>query len=253
MGGRFNSMNKRYEEHDLQSGLFLKFDDGDKFLIAFLGEPHIKEIYWEDQKTHPWTDGCGKPKTLKTSMNVAVLEKKGGAFSIIGVKILENSKTFYKLVAKMDAKYGVESKVFEIERTGAKKDTTYTILPEGDITDALRSQLEALELYDLTKSADDDGDAVEKKAGAKTPEPAAIITQADGSALIDRLKALKTTLGEAQGTQMMTDFTAMFGIKKIRDLPEKRLEEAQRWVTQEEEAARHAANDASGEPGDPFA
>lgn len=253
--GRFDGMSKRYEEHDLESGRFLKFDDGDKHVVAFLGDPFIREIYWENQKTHPWTPGCGKPKSLKTSMNVALLERAQAGFQIIGVKVLENSKTFYKQVAKMDAKYGIESKVFEIERDGTGTDTTYSILPEADIAAALRAELDALELFDLEKDEEDESEA---KGGRKTghkpdkaPEPAAIITQADGNSLIERLKSLKAALG-AQGDQMTADFLATFSLAKIRDLPAKRLKEAQTWIAQEEEAARHAAAD-GGEPGDPFA
>ena len=249
--GRFGDMNKRYEEHDLQSGRFLKFDDGDKHLVVFLGEPHIREIYWEDSKTHPWTEGCGKPKSLKTSMNVAVLEAREGGYTILGVKVLENSKTFYKLVAKMDAKYGVEAQIFEIERTGAKTDTTYTVLPEAAITPTLRAQLEALELFDLEADGEGQDATGGTKAGAKA-EPAAILGQAEGSELIERLKALKAVLGEVQGGQMMADFLKQFRIAKIRDLPSQQLKTAQRWVSQEEEAARHAQADGATGEGDPF-
>lgn len=247
--GRFDGMNKSYEEHDLQSGRYLKFEDGDKHLVAFLGEPHIREVYWDGTTYHPWTEGCGKEKTLKTSMNVAVLENKNGAYILKAVKVLENSKTFYKQVSKMDTKYGVDSQIFEIERTGTKaKDTSYTVLPEATITPALRVQLDALDLFDLTSDGSDDG------AKSTKPEPAAILTQTDGDALIARLKALKATLGDAQGGQMMGDFLAKFSIAKIRDLPAKHLATAQSWVTQEEEAARHAAADGGGAPGeeDPF-
>ncbi|MFA7329749.1 MAG: hypothetical protein WC326_01630 [Candidatus Delongbacteria bacterium] len=250
--GRFDGMNKTYEEHDLQSGRYLKFEDGDKHLVAFLGEPHIRAVYWDGATYHPWTDGCGKEKTLKTSMNVAVLENRNGVYQIKAVKVLENSKTFYKQVSKMDTKYGVDNQVFEIERTGTKaKDTSYTVLPEATITPALRAQLDALDLYDLTSDGGEDADD-KKGGGPKKPEPAAILTQTDGDALIARLKALKATLGDAQGGQMMNDFLATFSIAKIRDLPAGSLSVAQTWVTQEEENARHAANDGDV-PGDPFA
>jgi hypothetical protein len=248
--GRFDGMNKTYEEHDLEGGRFLKFDDGEKHLIAFLGEPHIREIYWEDSKTHPWTEGCGKPKSLKTSMNVAVIENKAGAYVIKAVKVLENSKTFYKLVAKMDAKYGVEAQIFEIERTGSKTDTTYTILPEAAITPALRAQLDALELFDLTSDGEEDAGKKTGSSKAKD-EPAAIMSQTDGDVLIARLKDLKAKLGEAQGGQMMGDFLAKFRIAKIRELPAKHLLAATSWISQEEENARHAASDGEA-PGDPF-
>jgi hypothetical protein len=247
--GRFDRMNKRFEEHDLQSGRFLKFEDGDSHLLVFLGDDHIREVYWDGSTYQDWEAGCGKEKTLKVSMNVAVIENVAGAYAFKALKVFENSKTFYKKVAKMDAKYGIDAQIFEVERTGQKpKDTDYSILPEAAIPAALRTQLDALELHDLTADGSDDG----KKSGSKgKDEPTTIVTQADGDALIARLKALKATLGEAQGGQMMTEFLAKFSIAKIRDLPAKQLSPAQAWITQEEESARHAANDADA-PGDPF-
>ncbi|MDP2362004.1 MAG: hypothetical protein Q8O14_14850 [bacterium] len=242
--GRFDTMKERFDEHDLESGLFLKFDDGDKHLVAFLGEPHLKEIYWEGGKSYPWKPGCGKPKVLKTSMNAAVVEKTKNGFQVICVKILENSKTFYKAVAKMDAKYGIDSQVFEVERDGTGTDTTYSVLPEGAINDELRAQLDELELHDLEKADEATGDDSKKKGATKSTkdEPATIITQDDGNDLIARLKTLRASLGE-KGDAMMAEFLAKFGIKKIRELPAKCLKEAQSWVTQEEEALRHAAGD----------
>lgn len=247
--GRFDDMNKKHEQHTLESGRFLKFDDGDSHLLVFLGFPHIREVYWDGTTYHPWKEGCGKEKGLKTSMNVALIEKIDGQYVFKALKVLENSKTFFKQVAKMDAKYGVDNEIFEVERTGQKaKDTTYTILPEAPISAGLRAQLDALDLYDLTKDRDDD----DQKGGGKQADPPAVITQADGDALIERLKALKAGLGDAQGSQMMADFLAKFGIKQIRQLPAARLSEAQTWVTGEEESLRHAKNDGGAGGDDPF-
>lgn len=252
--GRFDEMNKRHEQHTLESGRYLKFDDGDNHLLVFLGNPHIREVYWDGTTYHPWKEGCGKPKDLKTSMNVAIVELVDGKYVFKAIKVLENSKTFYKNVAKMDAKYGVDNQIFEVERTGQKaKDTTYTILPEAAISPELRATLDAQELYDLTKDRDDD-DQKGGGGGSKQPDPPAIINKDEGDALIERLKALKAALGDAQGAQMMADFLAKFGIKQIRQLPAARLKEAQQWITGEEEALRHARSDSDAGAGeaDPF-
>ena len=247
--GRFDDMNKHYEKHDLESGRFLKFEDGDKHLLVFLGAPHIREVYWDGATYHEWKEGCGKERTLKTSMNVAVIEERDGAYHFKALKVLENSKTFYKQVAKMDAKYGVDTQVFEVERTGQKaKDTTYTILPEAAIPAALRAQLDALELHDLTAEGSD-----ETKGAARQTDPPILISQAEGDGLIERLRTLKAALGDAQGAQMMADFLAKFGIKQIRQLPAARLKDAMQWVSGEEEALRHAKNDAGSAEADPFA
>ncbi len=250
--GRFDDMNKRHEQHTLESGRFLKFDDGDSHLLAFLGFPHIREVFWDGTTYHPWKDGCGKEKSLKTSMNVALIEKVEGKYVFKALKVLENSKTFFKQVAKMDAKYGVDTQIFEVERTGQKaKDTTYTILPEAAIPAELLAQLDALDLYDLTKDRDDeDGKG---GGGSKPADPPTIITKEEGDALIERLKALKAGLGDTQGTQMMADFLAKFGIKQIRQLPAARHKDAQQWVAGEEESLRHARNDGGASGGDdPF-
>ena len=250
--GRFDDMNKKHEQHTLESGRFLKFDDGDKHLLVFLGYPHIREVFWDGTTYHPWKDGCGKEKSLKTSMNAGLIELVNGAYVLKALKVLENSKTFFKQVAKMDAKYGVDTQIFEVERTGQKaKDTTYTVLPEAPISAELRAQLDALELHDLTEERDDDDP--KGGGGAKQADPPAVITQADGDALIERLKALKAALGDAQGTQMMADFLAKFGIKQIRQLPAARHKDAQQWVTGEEESLRHARQDGGATGGDdPF-
>lgn len=249
--GRFDDMTQRHEQHSLESGRFLKFDDGDNHLLVFLGFPHIREVYWDGTNYHPWKEGCGKEKSLKTSMNVAIIEQVDGKYVFKALKVLENSKTFFKQVAKMDAKYGVDTQIFEVERTGQKaKDTTYTVLPEAPISAELRAQLDALELYDLTKERDDDDP---KSVGAKQADPPAVITHAEGDALIERLKALKAGLGDTQGAQMMADFLAKFGIKQIRQLPAARHKEAQQWVTGEEESLRHARQDGGATGGDdPF-
>ncbi|MFA7329844.1 MAG: hypothetical protein WC326_02105 [Candidatus Delongbacteria bacterium] len=251
--GRFDDMNSRYDQHTLESGRFLKFEDGDKHLLAFLGDPFIREVYWDGTTYHDWKEGCGKEKSLKTSMNVAIIELVDKVYVFRALKVFENSKTFFKQVSKMDVKYNIDTQIFEVERTGQKaKDTTYTILPEASITPELRAQLVALELYDLTKNGSED----ESKGGgsAKQPDPPAIITQEEGNGIIERLKALKASLGDAQGAQMMSDFLARFAIKQIRQLPAARLKEAQQWVTGEEEALRHAKNDggAGAAEADPF-
>ena len=247
--GRFDDMNKKHEQHTLESGRFLKFDDGDNHLLVFLGYPHIREVYWDGTTYHPWKEGCGKEKSLKTSMNVALIEKVDGAYCFKALKVLENSKTFFKQVAKMDAKYGVDTQVFEVERTGQKaKDTTYTILPEAAIPAALRSQLDALELHDLTAEGGE-----ETKGSSRQADPPILISQAEGDGLIERLRTLKAALGDAQGAQMMADFLARFGIKQIRQLPAARFKDAQQWVTGEEEALRHARNDSAPAEADPFA
>jgi hypothetical protein len=254
--GRFDDMTQRHEQHTLESGRYLKFDDGDNHLIVFLGFPHIREVYWDGTTYNPWKEGCGKPKDLKTSMNVAIIEKVDGKYVFKALKVLENSKTFYKQVAKMDAKYNVDTQIFEVERTGQKaKDTSYTILPEAPVSSDLRAQLDALELYDLTKDRDED-DA--KGGGGKQAEPPAILTQADGDALIKRLKDLMGSLGEVEGARLMKEFLAKFGIKQIRQLRADRLKEAQQWIATEEDALRHSRADgdtdtAASGPGDPFA
>ncbi|MFA7331091.1 MAG: hypothetical protein WC326_08465 [Candidatus Delongbacteria bacterium] len=253
--GRFDSMNERYEQHTVETGRYIKFDDGDKHLLVFLGNPHIREVYWDGTTYHDWKEGCGKEKSLKTSMNVAIIELVDKTYVFRALKVFENSKTFFKQVSKMDAKYNIDTQIFEVERTGQKaKDTTYTILPEAPITPELRAQLAAQELYDLTKDRDDDDQKGGSSGSTKQPDPPAIITQDEGSALIERLKALKAALGDAQGAQMMADFLARFAIKQIRQLPAARLTEALNWVSGEEENLRHAKNDGGAGTGeaDPF-
>lgn len=238
--GRFDDMEKRFEENDKEGGSFLKIEDGKCAYVAFLGEPEIRETYWDEGKKtyHDWTPECGHPKTLKTKMNVAVFAIEGGKPVLQGVQIIEQGKNFFKDVAKLDKKYSIDNKVFEVTRDGTGTDTKYTLLPECDIDAALRKQLAALVLHDLTKDSSKDAGG-----GAKQAAPPTVIAKADADPLIENLKVLA-----AYKAEIATEFMQHFGVRKFRELTTDRLAEAQAWVDAELEGMRHSAQDGTGDP-----
>ena len=251
--GRFDRTKEEYDRNDAESGTYFKLADGQKMLVAFLGNPHNRSVYWDGSTYQPWTPDCGKPKSLKTSMNVAVFTAQDGQPVLQGARILEQSKTFFRDVMKLDSKYGVDNKIFEVEREGSTKDDTkYFILPEYDIDDTLRRKLAGLQLYDLAASATSEnpvlvGEAGTPKAGGA--EPAQLITTDEGDGLIEDLKILKEYRAE-----IVDDFLSEFKLRKIRELPASRLQAAKSWVSAELEGMRHSQQDgATGGAADPFA
>lgn len=241
--GRFDDMEKRFEENDKEGGQFFKLDDGQSALVAFLGEPLIRETYWDGTTYQDWTPGCGHPKTLKTKMNVAVFTLEGGKPVLQGVQILEQGKNFFKDVMKLDKKYGIDNKVFEITRDGTGTDTKYTLLPECDIDAALRKQLAALELHDLSKDAKDTSGQGGGKGSGKESKPDTVISTADGDPLVESLRALS-----AYKAEILTEFLQHFGIRKIRELTTSQLADARAWVETELEGMKHSTQDADGDP-----
>ncbi len=238
--GRFDDMNRRFEENDKEGGKFWKIDDGAAGLVAFLGDPHIRETFWDGSNYQDWTPGCGKSKVLKTKMNVAVFEMENGQPVYQGLQILEQGKKFFKLVNNLDIKYGVDNKVFEVRRSGTGKDTEYTILPECDITAEMRKHLAGLTLHDLA----DDG---EGGGGAVAEKPATLATEEQLAPLLKDLQTLN-----AYNADIPKDFTQHFGLRKIKELTTDKLKAARSWVDGELDAMRRAQADGEGE-GDPFA
>ena len=61
------------------------------------------------------------------------------------MKVIEGGTVWFKNVLKIRDKYGVDKWLFEIERHGEAGDpkTTYSLLPEEELTDELRARMAA--------------------------------------------------------------------------------------------------------------
>jgi hypothetical protein len=144
-------------------------NDGDKVVGVFVGEPLAREVVWTGEKyldaKSPEAEKYlkkGRSSSLRVAMNIYVLAENV-------VKVYEMGATVFKDVFKLRDKYGLDTWAFEIERHGGKGDnkTSYTILPEQRLDDAMRRKIAQLELHDLEKvlSNTDDGDDGDEERG----------------------------------------------------------------------------------------
>ena len=69
------------------------------------------------------------------------------------LKVLEQGVTFFKDLVRICDKYGLDKWAFEVTRHGAAKDpkTTYSILPEHQLTPEQLKEFQSLKLQDLEK------------------------------------------------------------------------------------------------------
>lgn len=252
---------KRSAEVKAAGGAFMRLaEHGDKFIGAFIGDPHIRDFAWNVKKEQydPWTaetEAAGQKKVTRYSINVYVV-KAGNAKDVKDVPLAEackiwecNNQVFQDLL-KVKAKYAAGGKTglqvwfFEVERNGKKGDnkTTYSILPETKIDDAHDKIIAGLKLHDLIKAAGDDGDestdmASHDKAktnGAAAPAGAAVpaapatpaapevIDPDTATKVIGRLKALPR--------EKVDEFLAKFAIKQIKALKRSDLAAAEAFI-----------------------
>ena len=248
---------KKSEEHESSGGLFLKLsDDGDKAIGAFCGEPLAREVHWIN-KTQSYEDcegdGCdecdksNKTPSLRISMNFYDTEAKS-------MKIWEFSNAVFTDVCKVKDKYGLDKQYFEIERHGKKgdTDTSYSILPEGEIDSKLKKEIAKAKLHDLTKSGKDadeggqdfpDDEGAEKKAKGDENGEDKTVPKKAVTAITNRLKGLPK--------KDIKLFMEEFKVEKIRELTESQVKAAVAFI-KEKEAARDAGDDDENEE-DPFA
>ena len=136
------------------SSIFVRLtNDGDKVVGIFVGEPLSREVVWTGEKyldvKNPEAEKYlkkGRYSSLRVAMNLYIPAEKA-------VKVYEMGAVVFKDVFKLREKYGLDTWAFEIERHGGKGDskTSYSILPEQRLDDAMRRQIAQLELHDLEK------------------------------------------------------------------------------------------------------
>lgn len=233
------------EQHsNAGSGLFVSLkNDGDKVVGAFVGEPLPREVHWAGERYEECTRnascrhcGEGKRPTLRVAMNFFVRAEGE-------MKIIEGGVSWFKDLVKARNKYGLGKWFFEIERHGAAGNpkTTYTILPDAQITDADTEQIAALALHDLAVAVRGDGEAsgsADGKRGGRS------IDVRVSSQFVARLKALPRDAVEV--------FLKKFGVQRIRDLKESQ-EDAARAFIDHLEGQREAGNSTGTQEVDPFA
>jgi hypothetical protein len=234
------------KKHDQGGSLWLKLAaDGDKAVVVFLGDPHPREVAFIDGKyveVDEKMKAAGAKASLRVALNVALFDSKE-------VKVLEQGVMFFKDLVRVREKYGLEKWAFEIQRHGAAKDpkTTYSILPEHQLSTEQQKAFQALPQNDLVKLyAGDSGgakggqslDSYDKKTDAKADGP---VSTSIAQGLVAALKALPR--------EATDKFLAKFNVQRIKDLPAAQVEKARAFV---EQLQTESAAPAQSEEIDPF-
>ena len=233
------------KKHDQDSSTWLKLgNDGDTAVVVFLGDPYPREVSFVDGKYMPFDDKLkaqGLKASLRVALNVAVYETKE-------VKILEQGVTFFKDLVRVREKYGLDKWAFEVQRHGAAKDpkTTYSILPEHQLTPEQQKEFQALPLHDLEKlygSSGGEGGGG-GALGSYDRKEAGVVDPSTAQSLAVQLKMMPREAVER--------FCKKFNVARIKDLPVAQLEKARAFV--EVLASEFAAQTATATPdADPFA
>jgi hypothetical protein len=236
------------KRHEQESGHWLKLqNDNDKAVVVFLGEPFPREVCFLDGKYVPFDEPLraqGHKPTLRIAINVALLETKE-------VKVIEQGVMFFKDPVRVRDKYGLDKWAFEVQRHGAAKDpkTSYTILPEVQLTVEQRAMFQALAQHDLAKlyAGDDEDDG----------EPVAAIGSYDQSQK-PKGKTIELKVAQSIATELkllpraaVDRFIAKFGVQRIRDLPGAQVDKALAFIEQLQ--TEFAVSDAAEIEVDPFA
>lgn len=235
------------KKHDASGSNWLKLqNDGDKAVVVFLGEPYPREVCFVDGKYVAFDDKLkaqGLKPSLRVALNVALYETKE-------VKILEQGVTFFKDLVRVRDKYGLERWAFEIQRHGAAKDpkTSYSILPEHQLSAEQQKEYQALKLQDLEQlygggSSAGGGDEQAALGSYDRKEGGAV----DGGAAQALAAQLKTMPRDA-----VERFCKKFGVSRIKDLPAAQLEKARAFVEVLASEYAKPAPETGGEV-DPFA
>jgi hypothetical protein len=219
---------KQMAERHTSSNFVRLANDGDKVVGVFVGEPLAREVVWTGEKyldvKSPEAEKYlkkGRSSSLRVAMNIYVLAENV-------VKVYEMGATVFKDVFKLRDKYGLDTWAFEIERRGAKGDnkTSYTILPEQRLDDAMRREIAQLELHDLEKvlnntdSGEDEEqsfDSYEGKQEASTAKHDAPADKQDSpvdSNVVDKMMPRLKMLPR----ETLDRFLKKFQVQRVKDL-----------------------------------
>ncbi|XXF79762.1 hypothetical protein P2318_08375 [Myxococcaceae bacterium GXIMD 01537] len=212
------------KQHEQQGGAWLKLaNDGDTAVVVFLGEPHPREVVFLDNKFVPFDEKLkaqGHKPSLRVALNVAV-------YGTREVKVMEQASTFFTSLLQVRAKYGLETWAFEVKRHGAAKDpkTTYSLLPEKQLSPAEMTDFQALRLHDLPKLY-----TAEAAGAVSGTSPAATSSTKAGEPVDVKLAQAMATALKALPREAVDRFLQKFDVQRIRDLPASKGEVARAFV-----------------------
>ena len=197
------------KKHDQSSSTWLRLaNDGDRAVVVVLGDPFPREVVFIDNKYVVLTEKLkaeGNKGSLRVAFNVAMFDTKE-------VKVLEQGVVFFKDLNQVREKYGLTKWAFEIRRSGAAKDpkTTYSILPEHQLSPAQQQEFQKLALHDLV--------AVYQGASAEEAKPATPIDDKTAQSITVVLKSLPKEAVER--------FCKKLGVTRIREIPAAQMQMA---------------------------
>ena len=230
------------DKHANQGGIFIRLAaNGDKVVGAFCGEPFAREVVWtgERYETYDPAVHTDKRPSLRVMLNFFVPDEDD-------MKVIEGGTNWFKDVLKVRDKYGLDKWLFEIERHGDAGDpkTTYSILPEEKLDDAMRTRIASAEAHDLAALSSGEAASSGDKAPSKpNTDSAGPIDPRVASELVGRLKALPRS--------DVDTFLGEFGVKRVRDLKARDVAAAKKALDRLEAAMRAGADE--DDSIDPFA
>ena len=235
MNHAWNHAQQMADKHANAGGIFVRLaESGEKIVGAFCGDPFPREVVWTGQRYETLDEDNpahqAKRASLRVMLNFYVPDENA-------MKIIEGGTAWFKDVLKVRDKYGLDTWLFEIERQGAAGDpkTTYTILPETKVDDAMRARIRAAGLHDLTQVGTRDEGESDQASEDKAPKaPAAASGPLDAQvadALVAQLRALPRAEVDA--------FLQTFGVQRVRDV-DAAQEAAARAFIEKRLAAHHA-------------
>lgn len=120
---------------------YLRLKDGEKAIVAFIGNPTARETIWINGKSEDYdpnnpTHTTSKEKpTVRVSIEVFNCTEKRK-------QTLEMGKKLFRDLCARREKYGLEDWTYEVSRRGTDKtNTEYSILPDNKITPELRAAI----------------------------------------------------------------------------------------------------------------
>ena len=212
---------------DEEKSPFLRLsEDGDAFVIALLGKPHLHEVFWDGGSYRPY-DATARENhvrgQLRMGINVAICQiervDQRPSMSITEVRIWEFSRHVFFQLRSITPLFTPSEWLFLVERIGQprSKDTRYVITPIYSLVERDIDALQDLELYDLYEVFGAD------TTGCTQAQPPSI-TPEERQRLIDRIEEVEDADFAHQR------FCDRFRISRVEDLPKEKFEAALTFI-----------------------
>ncbi len=231
--------NEEAKKAAVGSGKYLRLqDDGDSAIVAFLGEPVVREAIWIGNGYEDYDPDKHKGQTPSIKFGICVYNKEHNK-----LQLFEQSGGTLGTLIEINAKYGQFQFWFEVKRKGAKgnKKTTYTILPDAPIIPAEKEDLMGLikadKLLDveaeMSKGDDDDDDRRVPAGSSKKEEPhdnGEFIGEEDALNIIEKVKMMPREVGQS--------FLAAMEVQRVREIPASKVEKAKAFIAKIESESK---------------